>query len=183
MDRPIVIPVPSVIDGKVIYDDPNRVMFSFYPFGNRIISKFGKSSTHSYVSCFKENMDGQMVYRYYDEKHGRPHKIEVSADQYMDIVEDMRESILEGHLSGVTDPDLADCLVVKSLFSYDQLKELAQSGDYDGLKYDMVSGSIHCSCVFGASSYITYEDVYRETRDRKKAIEASWKATHTFMDL
>ncbi len=55
--------------------------------------------------------------------------------------------------------------------------------DDDELKYDMVSGSIHCSCVFGASSYITYEDVYRETRDRKKAIEASWKATHTFMDL
>lgn len=142
--------------------------------GNPVQCKFCKTAGSSVGACFKRNPStGQMEYRYFDIKSGKPMMVEVPADQYEKAVEAMRRRIINGQIPGVTDPDMANDLVRKSKLTYAQAKNLAKAGTFESLSFDMVTGVINCSFAAGISSLVSFGLTFWKTKDLKKARDAS----------
>lgn len=142
--------------------------------GNPVQCKFCKSAGSSVGACFKKNPNtGQMEYRYFDIKSGKPMMVEVPSDQYEKAVEAMQKRIKNGQVPGVTDPEMAKELVRKSKLTYAQAKNLAKAGTFESLTYDAATGVINCSFAAGISSLVSFGLTFWKTNDPKKARDAA----------
>ena len=142
--------------------------------GNPVQCKFCKTAGSSVGACFKKNpATGQMEYRYFDIKSGKPMMVEVPADQYEKAVEAMRNRIMNDQVPGVTNPDAASDLVRKSKLTYAQAKNLAKAGTFESLTYDAATGIVNCTFAAGVSSLVSFGLTFWKTNDPKKARDAA----------
>lgn len=142
--------------------------------GNPVQCKFCKNAGSSIGACFQKNPNtGQMEYRYFDIKSGKPMMVEVPADQYEKAVEAMRRRIMNGQVPGVTDPDMAVDLVRKSKITYVQARNLAKAGTFESLTFDAVTGVINCTFAAGISSLASFGLTFWRTNDPGKARDAA----------
>ena len=86
--------------------------------GVEIQTKYCLSASASIDAAFDNG-----VYRYPGQV------IEVPKDQYGDAVRIMRGRISEGQVPGVTDPNMAERLVIKGHYTYDEAVRIARAGN------------------------------------------------------
>lgn len=118
--------------------------------GVEIQSKYCRSGSACIHECFKEGK-----YRYYS-KNGEPMQVEVPSDMYDDAVKAMKRRIQNNEVKGTTNPDDAEKLVKKGHYTYSQVKQIAQAGTIESIKFDAANGVIIAKNVMGISAIITF---------------------------
>ena len=83
-------------------------------------------------------------------------KIEVPSDQYEEAIRIMRGRISNGEVSGVTDPNMADQIVIKGHYTYDEAVRIAKAGNLDSIKFDIQTQAVACAFACGLSFAVTY---------------------------
>ena len=83
-------------------------------------------------------------------------KIEVPSDQYEEAVRIMRSRISNGEVPGVTDPNMADQIVIKGHYTYDEAVRIAKAGNLDSIKFDIQTQAVACAFACGLSFAVTY---------------------------
>ena len=83
-------------------------------------------------------------------------KIEVPSDQYEEAVRIMRARISNGEVPGVADPNMADQIVIKGHYTYDEAVRIAKAGNLDSIKFDIQTQSVACAFACGLSFAVTY---------------------------
>jgi hypothetical protein len=83
-------------------------------------------------------------------------KLEVPKDQYDVAVRIMRDRIAEGKVPGISDPSMADQIVVKGHYTYDEAVRIAKAGNLDSIKFDIRTQAVACAFSFGLSFVISY---------------------------
>ena len=83
-------------------------------------------------------------------------KLEVPSDQYDEAVRIMRGRISNGEVPGVTDPNMADQIVIKGHYTYDEAVRIAKAGNLDSIKFDIRTQSVACAFACGLSFGVTY---------------------------
>lgn len=83
-------------------------------------------------------------------------KLEVPSDQYDEAVRIMRGRISNGEVPGVNDPNMADQIVIKGHYTYDEAVRIAKSGNLDSIKFDIKTQSVSCAFACGLSFAVTY---------------------------
>lgn len=83
-------------------------------------------------------------------------KIEVPSDQYEEAVRIMRGRISNGEVPGVTDPNMADQIVIKGHYTYDEAVRIAKAGNLDSIKFDIQTQAVACAFACGLSFAVTY---------------------------
>ena len=63
--------------------------------------------------------------------------IEVPKDQYTDAVRIMRGRISRGQVPGVSDPNMAEQLVLKGHYTYNEAVRIAKAGNLDSIRFDI----------------------------------------------
>ncbi|EGQ9994043.1 hypothetical protein [Vibrio vulnificus] len=118
--------------------------------GQEIQTKYCKTGSKCISECFKQG-----EFRYYD-RNGEPMQIEVPSDLHSDAVRAMRDRIEKGQVDGVNDPEMAEKIVKKGSYTYEQAKNIAKAGNVDSLVYDAKNGVIHATSAMGISAAITF---------------------------
>jgi len=83
-------------------------------------------------------------------------KLEVPRDQYDEAVRIMRGRIANGEVPGVTDPNMADRIVIKGHYTYDEAVRIAKAGNVDSIKFDVQTQAVACTFACGLSFAVTY---------------------------
>ena len=83
-------------------------------------------------------------------------KLEVPSDQYEEAVRIMRGRISNGEVPGVTDPNMADQIVIKGHYTYDEAVRIAKAGNIDSIKFDVQTQVVACSFACGLSFAVSY---------------------------
>lgn len=83
-------------------------------------------------------------------------KLEVPNDQYDEAVRIMRGRISNGEVPGVTDPNMADQIVIKGHYTYDEAVRIAKAGNLDSIKFDIRTQSVACAFACGLSFVVYY---------------------------
>lgn len=83
-------------------------------------------------------------------------KLEVPSDQYDEAVRIMRGRISNGEVPGVTDPNMANNIVVKGHYTYDEAVRIAKASNIDSIKFDIQTQSVACVFACGLSFAVTY---------------------------
>lgn len=83
-------------------------------------------------------------------------KIEVPSDQYEEAIRIMRGRISNGEVPGVTDPNMADQIVIKGHYTYDEAVRIAKAGNLDSIKFDIQTQAVACAFACGLSFAVTY---------------------------
>lgn len=83
-------------------------------------------------------------------------KIEVPSDQYEEAVRIMRARISNGEIPGVADPNMADQIVIKGHYTYDEAVRIAKAGNLDSIKFDIQTQAVACAFACGLSFAVTY---------------------------
>ena len=83
-------------------------------------------------------------------------KIEVPRDQYEEAVRIMRGRISNGEVPGVTDPNMADQIVIKGHYTYDEAVRIAKAGNLDSIKFDIQTQAVACAFSCGLSFAVHY---------------------------
>lgn len=91
----------------------------------------------------------------YKDLDGRPMKLEVPSDQYLEARKAMRRLVREGKLKGITEDQAAKC-VIKGKVTYAQAERIAKAGTIEGLTYDAANGVLTAAGTAGISSAITF---------------------------
>jgi len=74
---------------------------------------------------------------------------------------------------GITDPEKAYEIIRRSKLTYKQARNLARAGTFESLTYDVVSGAINCSFVFGITVLVTFGFAYAQSKDFKKSMKVA----------
>ena len=82
-------------------------------------------------------------------------KLEVPRDQYDEAVRIMRGRIANGEVPGVTDPNMADRIVIKGHYTYDEAVRIAKAGNVDSIKFDVQTQAVACTFACGLSFAVT----------------------------
>ena len=82
---------------------------------------------------------------------GMPMKVEVPKDQHAEVVRLLRERIKAGRVDGIADPEMADKIIKRGHYTYQEAKDVLQPGTIAGLKYDVQTGAITGALVGIAS--------------------------------
>lgn len=83
-------------------------------------------------------------------------KLEVPSDQYDEAIRIMRSRIANGEVPGVTDPNMADKIVIKGHYTYDEAVRIAKAGNMDSIKFDIRTQSVACVFSCGLSFAVHY---------------------------
>ena len=83
-------------------------------------------------------------------------KIEVPSDQYEEAVRIMRERISQGKVPGVTDPNMAEQIILKGHYTYDEAVRIAKAGNMDSIKFDIKTQAVACAFACGLSFAVSY---------------------------
>lgn len=113
--------------------------------GVEIQTKYCANASDSVGAAFKNGS-----YRY------RGMKLEVPRDQYDEAVRLMRGRIAGGEVPGVTDPNMADQIVIKGHYTYDEAVRIAKAGNLDSIKFDVRAQAVACTFACGLSLAVTY---------------------------
>ena len=113
--------------------------------GVEVQSKYFASAEKSVKAAFE---NGQ--YRYPNKK------LEVPKDQYDKAVQIMRERISSGKVPGVTDPNMAEQIVIKGHYTYNEAVRISKAGNWDSIKFDIKTQSVACVFSCGLSFAVNY---------------------------
>ena len=113
--------------------------------GVEIQTKYCMNATKSVDAAFE---NGQ--YRY------PGMKLEVSKDQYEEAIRIMRSRISEGKVPGVSDPNMAEKIVVKGHYTYEEAVRIAKAGNIDSIKFDVQTQAVACAFACGLSFAVSY---------------------------
>jgi hypothetical protein len=113
--------------------------------GVMIQTKYHADASKSVASAFENGK-----YRY------GSMKLEVPRDQYDDAIRLMRNRIANGEVSGVTDPKMAEQIVIKGHYTYDEAVRIAKAGNLDSIKFDIQTQAVACAFACGLSFSVTY---------------------------
>lgn len=83
-------------------------------------------------------------------------KLEVPRDQYEEAVRIMRGRIANGEVPGVSDPNMANQVVIKGHYTYDEAVRIAKAGNLDSIRFDVKTQSVACTFACGLSFAVTY---------------------------
>lgn len=135
--------------------------------------KYYSDASHSISACFETNPStGAREFRYLD-LNGRPMKIEVPFDQYVDALKSMERHIQRGEVPGVTNPKDAGKIVRQGRYTYQQVRNLARAGNIDSLTFDLTTGAITFLPGIGITSTIAFaQAMWRGEDARDAALEA-----------
>ena len=151
----------KVVGGDNAKNGPDRLVD-----GVRIQTKYYNTGRRSVGATFDNKGTGN--YRYYN-PDGTPMKLEVPKGQYDSAVKTFRNKIIEGKVPGVTDPAEAENIIVEGHYSYEQVLRISKAGTIESLSYDIKTGAIATTCVFGISFLINSYLCYRKTHNLKEA--------------
>lgn len=115
--------------------------------GQQIQTKYCQSANSTVKSAF-DSQTG--MYRY----DGM--KLEVPKDQYDECVRLMRDAISNGKVAGVSDPDMANKIVIKGHVTYAQAQKVAKAGNLESIKFDMRTQAISCAGAAAISGAIAF---------------------------
>ena len=143
-------------------DGPDRVVD-----GEMIQTKYGKSAEYNVGTAF-DKATGK--YRYPGQR------LEVPKDQYERAVELMRERIKMGDVPGVDDPNMAEKIVKKGRFTYDQAVKIAKAGNIESIKFDIKTGAVSCASAAGLSFVLVFVNDLVNGMEPEKAAKHAGKA-------
>jgi hypothetical protein len=83
-------------------------------------------------------------------------KLEVPKDQYDEAVRIMRDRINQGKVPGVTDPNMAEDIVFRGHYTYDEAVRIAKAGNLDSIKFDVRTQAVACAFACGLSFAVSY---------------------------
>ena len=83
-------------------------------------------------------------------------KLEVPSDQYDEALRLMRNRISNGEVPGVNDPNMAEQIVIKGHYTYDEAVRIAKAGNLDSIKFDVKTQAIACGFACGLSFAVAY---------------------------
>ena len=132
--------------------------------GVEIQTKYYSSASKSVDAAFKEG-----VYRYSGQM------LEVPKDQYDDAVRIMRGRISNGQVPGVTDPNMAERLVIKGYYTYDEAVRIAKAGNFDSIKFDVRTQAVACVFSCGLSFVINYAAAKSNGASHEDALKLATK--------
>ncbi|MEG1615114.1 MAG: hypothetical protein RR343_06490, partial [Oscillospiraceae bacterium] len=136
-----------------------------------IQTKYYNSAKGSVEACFDAKTG---FYKYI--KDGRPMQLEVPKDQYDRALQEFKNKITAGKVSGITNPDEAVNIIREGRITYEQAINLTKPGTIESLSYDALTGVVTCSCAFGISFVVTAFLAWRKTGDINTAIKAGTSA-------
>lgn len=113
--------------------------------GVEIQTKYCANATKSVDAAFE---NGQFRYS--------GMKLEVPKDQYKEAIRIMRERIGQGKVPGATDPNMAEQIIVKGHYTYDEAVRIAKAGNMDSIKFDIKTQAIACTFACGLSFAVSY---------------------------
>ncbi len=100
-------------------------------------------------------------------------KLEVPSDQYEEALRLMRSRISKGEVPGVTDPNMADQIVIKGHYTYDEAVRIAKPGNLDSIKFDIKTQSVACAFACGLSFAVTYGTAKANGMSNAEALKAA----------
>ena len=83
-------------------------------------------------------------------------KLEVPRDQYDEAIRLMRSRIANGEVPGITDPKMAEQMVLKGHYTYKEAVRIAKAGNIDSIKFDIQTQTVACAFACGLSFTVTY---------------------------
>ncbi|WP_104690263.1 hypothetical protein [Helicobacter felis] len=114
--------------------------------GMEIQTKYCKSATRTFNELLNDNGE----YRYYN-KEGQAMVVEVPKEQYEGVVAKMKQSIQEGKVRGVSDPNEAYKIVKKGSVTYREAVNATKFCTKESLKFDAQRASVVAASAFGVS--------------------------------
>lgn len=135
--------------------------------GEAIQTKYCQSAGRTVRAAF-DNQTG--MYRY----DGM--KLEVPRDQYEECVRLMREAILQGKVTGVTDPDMASKIVVKGHATYAQAQKVSKAGNWESIKFDMRTQVISCAGAGAIAGALGFYNAKKRGLSNRQATKEAAKA-------
>ena len=160
----------KVVGGDNAKNGPDRLADGvFYQ------TKYYRTGARSVGATFDNKGAGN--YRYWN-ADGTPMKLEVPKGQRYDAVRTMRNKIINGkvrtEINGkeyvVTDPNEAENIIVEGHYSMDQVVNMTKAGTIESLVYDVKTGAVVTSRIFGISFLINSYLCYRKTKDMKESL-------------
>ncbi|CAH0416233.1 Hsp70 family protein [Periweissella fabaria] len=142
-----------VFFNDVIIPVASNAAIAVTPSSNALNPVAGVYYTSAYDAIEAAFDDGQ--FRYWD-ANGQVMQIEVPLDQYDLAVTLMAERIKNGDIPTITDPQMAQKIIQKGLFSYDQVLHLALNGNVDVIKYDEDTETIVAKTKLSISVAVAY---------------------------
>ena len=113
--------------------------------GVNIQTKYYQTAKESVDAAFK---NGRYVYA--------DQVLEVPKDQYEEAIRIMRSRISEGKMPGVSDPNMAEKMVIKGHYTYKQAVRIAKAGNLDSIKFDIQTQAVACAFSCGLSFAVHY---------------------------
>lgn len=83
-------------------------------------------------------------------------KLEVPNNQYDEVVRLMRVRISNGNVPGITDPNMAEQVVIRGHFSYEEAANIAKAENIDSIKFDFQAQTVACAYACGISFAVAY---------------------------
>lgn len=102
-------------------------------------------------------------------------KLEVPKDQYAEAVRLMRGRISDGQVPGVNDPAMAEQIVIKGHYTYDEACRIAKAGNIDSIKFDVKTQAVACGLACGLSFAITYFTAKSNGLSHEQALKSAGK--------
>lgn len=102
-------------------------------------------------------------------------KLEVPSDQYDEAVRLMRGRISNGEVPGITDPNMAEQIVVKGHYTYDEAVRIAKAGNLDSIKFDVQAQAVACAFSCGLSFAVSYFTGKSQGLSHSDALKAASK--------
>ena len=154
-------------DAKIVGGDNAKNGADRLVDGVNIQTKYCKTGSKCISECFE---GGEFRYINSD---GSPMQIEVPSDKYDSAIQSMEERIKKGQIPGVSDPEVANELVRKGTFTYEQVRNIAKFGTVESLTYDAVNGIKLAGTAMGISAAVSFAVSLWNGDDWDKALESS----------
>ena len=100
-------------------------------------------------------------------------KLEVPKDQYDEAIRIMRKRISNGEVPGVTDPNMAEQIVIKGHYTYDEAVRIAKAGNLDSIKFDIQTQAVACAFACGLSFSVSYCTAKAKGMSHTEALKAA----------
>ncbi len=102
-------------------------------------------------------------------------KLEVPSDQYDEAIRIMRGKIASGQVPGVSDPKMAEQMVVKGHYTYNEAVRIAKAGNLDSIKFDVQTQAVACVFACGLSFAVSYCTAKANGMSHAEALKAASK--------
>lgn len=132
--------------------------------GVRIQTKYCQDAEHSVLAAFENG-----AYRYPGQQ------IEVPKEQYEKAVVMMCKLINDGKVGGVSDPSMAEKMILKGHYTYDEAVRIAKAGNLESIKFDARAQSVSCVFACGLSFVVNYCSAKSNGMSHKEASKYAGK--------